>query len=70
MMLVIDRFEGDFAVCEKDDKTMVNIEKIKLPFKTKEGDVIVINGNEITLDIMETKKRKLEIEKLTKDLWL
>lgn len=70
MILVIDRFEGDFAVCEKDDKTMANIEKIKLPFNVKEGDVIVVKGNEITLDIMETKKRKSKIDKMTKDLWL
>jgi hypothetical protein len=70
MLLVIDRFEGDFAVCEKDDKTMVDIERVKLPLTAKEGDVIVINGDKITLDSIETKKRKLKIDKMNKDLWL
>ena len=26
MQVAIDRFEGKYAVCEKDDKTMINIE--------------------------------------------
>ena len=70
MLLVIDRFEGDFAVCEKDDKTMINIEKIKLPQSVKEGDVITFSGNKLTLNVVETKRRKLEIDKMTKDLWI
>jgi len=70
MLLVIDRFEDDFAVCEKDDKTMINIERIKLPLSVKEGDVITFSGNKITLNEVETKIRKLKIDKMTKDLWI
>lgn len=70
MLLVIDRFEDDFAVCEKDDKTMINIERIKLPLNAKEGDVITFSGNKITLNEVETKIRKLKIDKMTKDLWI
>jgi hypothetical protein len=70
MLLVIDRFEGNFAVCEKDDKTMVDIERKKLPLGAKEGDAIIIEGSKVTIDIMETIKRKSEIDKMTKDLWL
>ena len=29
--LIIDRFEGDFAICEREDCTMVTIEKSRLP---------------------------------------
>lgn len=70
MQLVIDRFEGNFAVCEKDDKTMIDIEKTKLPLEAKEGDVIIIEQDKITIDLIETKKRKSEITKITKNLWV
>lgn len=69
MKITIDRFEGEFAVCEKEDRKMVDIEKSKLPTKSKEGDVLNINSDRITIDHEETEKRKKEIEELTKDLW-
>lgn len=64
MKVIIDRFEGDFAVVELPDKTMVNMLKILLPSETKEGDVI-----SITVDKEETKSRKAHIEKLMNDVW-
>jgi len=67
--LVIDRFEGDYAVCEKEDRGMMDIERILIPLESKEGDVISIDDDKISIDIEETNKRKKEIEKLTKDLW-
>lgn len=68
MFAVIDRFEGDYAVCEKDDKEMVNIERGKVPFEAKEGDVLVL-GDRIMIDMKETERRNKAIEKLIKDLW-
>ncbi|MGK0468944.1 DUF3006 domain-containing protein [Clostridium sp.] len=69
MKVIIDRFEGDFAVCEKEDRQMVDIEKSKIPITAKEGDVLNIDKDRITIDLQETEKRKKEIEELTKDLW-
>lgn len=69
MKVVIDRFEGRFAVCEKDDRTMMNIEKSKIPAKAAEGDVLDIEEGTVTLDVEETARRKKEIEKLADDLW-
>lgn len=69
MKVVIDRFEGRFAVCEKDDRTIINIEKNKIPSKAAEGDVLNIEEDTIVVDIEETRKRKKEIEELTRDLW-
>lgn len=40
MIYIIDRFEGDFAVCEGEDKIMISILKIKLPCNCKEGSKI------------------------------
>lgn len=69
MIAVIDRFEGDFAVCECEDKTILNINVNKLPKNVCEGDVLVIDGVNIRVDYEETKKRKQEIEGLMEDLW-
>ncbi|MDT8715530.1 DUF3006 domain-containing protein [Clostridium sp. 19966] len=69
MLVVIDRFEGDFAVCEKPDKTTLNIHTSKMPKGCKEGDVINIKGSQINIDVNETERRKYEIDKITKDIW-
>lgn len=69
MKAIIDRFEGFYAVCEKEDKAMINILKINLPSEVKEGDVLIFENNKIFIDIEETKKRHKEIEKLTQGLW-
>lgn len=69
MKVVIDRFEGIYAVCEKEDTTMLDIKRIDIPKAAKEGDVLNIEGDSITIDEEETKGRKKEIEELTKDLF-
>lgn len=69
MRLVIDRFEGGFAVCEDENRKMVNIETCKLPSDAREGDVLRVQGDEIKIDLEETEVRKLKINELTKDLW-
>ena len=69
MKVIIDRFEENYAVCEKEDQGMINIYKSKLPKQAKEGDVLVINGNSIAIDTIGTKTRKKRIEELTEDLW-
>lgn len=69
MKLIIDRFEGAYAVCEKENRQMINIPINSIPLEAKEGTVIIINNDKITIDFEETNRRKLEIEELTKDLW-
>jgi hypothetical protein len=69
MKVTIDRFEGDFAVLEKPDRTMMNMKHDKLPAGAKEGDILIIEGDMITIDMAETVKRKKEIKDLMKELW-
>lgn len=69
MKVVIDRFEENYAVCEKDDRTMINLDKKSLPKKAKEGDVLVLQDKEIFIDKDTTKKRKGKINDLMKDIW-
>lgn len=67
--VIIDRFEGDFAVCEQADRTMVNIARAQIPAAAQEGDVLVIDGDAIRMDVSLTAARAKRIEELTEDLW-
>ncbi len=65
MKLLIDRIEGDFAVCQKEDRTMLNINRRDLPVDAKEGDLLSIDGDNIIIDIAATAKRKEMIRLLS-----
>ena len=63
MNVIIDRFEGDFAVVELPDLSMVNLPIALVP-GAKEGDVV-----KIIICENETDERKKRIEGLAKRLW-
>ena len=69
MKVTIDRFEGEVAVCENDDRTMINIRREKIPQEAKEGDILILEGDSITLDTTSTVERKKRIDNLMDDLW-
>jgi|GEM_PF-47045 len=69
MRYIIDRFEGNYAVCEDENKNMVNIERNKLPLPAKEGDVLSVEGNDIKVDYDSTEARKQKIKKMMESLW-
>ncbi|WP_129600696.1 DUF3006 domain-containing protein [Anaerophilus nitritogenes] len=69
MYLIIDRFEGNYAICEDEQKNMISIGKENIPKEAKEGDVLFVYDEKIIIDKEETKKRKEEIEKIADDLW-
>lgn len=69
LKVTIDRFEGEYAICEKEDRKMINIEKSKLPDGAKEGDVIVIRDENIVIDSSTTQERKHRLQKLMDELW-
>ncbi|MBQ7667834.1 MAG: DUF3006 domain-containing protein [Clostridia bacterium] len=69
MKLIIDRFEEHFAICEIFGSTdFIEIDRLHFPENIKEGDVVDYDGNLITLDEVETKKRKDEINKKMENL--
>jgi hypothetical protein len=43
--LIVDRFEGNYAICEREDKSMIHVPKYKLPLRCKEGDVLIKNSD-------------------------
>jgi hypothetical protein len=58
LSVVIDRFEETVAVCERPDRTMINIPLGKLPEGAREGDILLIEGDKIRVDASGTAKRK------------
>jgi hypothetical protein len=62
MQIIIDRFEDKTAVCEKPDRSMIDIPRSKLPKEAKEGDVLIIEGNSIRIDTITTEKRRKNAE--------
>ncbi|MGI6119227.1 MAG: DUF3006 domain-containing protein [Desulfosporosinus sp.] len=64
-MLIIDRFEGEWAVIECDD-TIFNIPRFLLPLDAKESDVISIS---ISVDQTTTKERRQKGEEMMKDFF-
>jgi hypothetical protein len=69
LKVIIDRFEGKVAVCEKADRTMMDIPRSHLPSEAKEGDVLVIEGDSIRIDRVDTEKRKRAVENMMKKIW-
>lgn len=64
MKVIIDRFEGDYAVVELEDKTICNMPIKLLPKEAKEGSVL-----KIEVDIESTEDRREKIKKLMDELW-
>ncbi|MDF2540511.1 MAG: hypothetical protein K0S47_229 [Herbinix sp.] len=59
---IIDRFEGEFAVCEGKDKSFHPILKLQLPTDAKEGDCIIKDSmGKFMIDQEETRARKQRI---------
>ena len=69
MELIIDRFEAEYAVCEDENKKILNINKSKIPKQAKDGDIIIYTDGKYILDKEKTLNRKKYIEELKKDLW-
>ena len=70
-MLIIDRFEGDYAVVEDTDtEEMTLIERELIDKDARESDVIVLTDGMYHTDAEATKKRRAEVLALFKKLGL
>ena len=64
MTMIIDRFEGDYAVLELREETgevlYKNLPASWLPDDAAEGDVVVKTAEGYAVDTLETEKRRME----------
>ena len=67
-MIVLDRFEGDFAVVEENGE-MKNIPKNLIDKEVTEGSVIVKKGDKYFLDEKNSAARRKKIALLQNSLF-
>lgn len=67
--IIIDRFEGDFAICEKNNAEFIKILRENLPENIHEGDCLVKIEDDYVVDTEVSKKAKERIEKKLNDLF-
>lgn len=68
--LVVDRIEGDIAVCEnRSNGIIININLSKLPENVKEGTVIKYFDGKYRLELEEQKYIENRIKNEMDDLW-
>lgn len=66
---IIDRFEGNFAICEMEDGSFQDIDIHTLPEDVAEGDIITICGDYIEVATEATQCRQEHIRDIMKDMW-
>lgn len=68
--LIIDRFEGNYAICEDEERGIFAIEIVELPKGIEEGSVLNISDSGIiSIDKKKTDDRREKIKNMQKDLW-
>lgn len=68
-MVIIDRFEGPYAVCEEDSGGFRNIPRAFLPADCQEGDCLIIGTDrEWQVDEAATAQRRQKILELMRHL--
>ena len=69
MRLVIDRFEGEYAICEKDDRSMHLVLQSLLPEGAKEGSCLQYDGIAYTIDETAEAVTRERIKRKMDSLW-
>lgn len=69
MKYTIQRFDGKIAVCEDENKEIINIPKYRLPLEAKEGDVVVEMNGMLQIDDVETNERRKKSKQLMDKLF-
>lgn len=65
---IVDRFEGDFAVLEKEDGGTVDVKR-ELLEGACEGDAVIFENGEYIIDAVETQMRRKNIEEKMRKLF-
>ena len=65
---IVDRFEEEYAVLEKEEGGTIDVLKSELP-EVKEGDVLIYENGFYTVDYEETQKRKELIQEKMRKLF-
>jgi len=56
--VIVDRFEGDWAVLEEEKGDVMRVERSRLPAECREGDVLVRENDHYWIDRKATEERR------------
>jgi len=66
----VDRFEGQYMICQDDNKKMFAFPLSELAVKPKEGEVISVDGEGvIAIDRKKTEELRGKVRKLQNSVW-
>ncbi len=68
-ILIVDRIEKEYVICETTNRSMININFSQLKETPKEGDVLVLVDGKFIVDKELTKNRLKEVEDFMKGMW-
>ncbi len=69
MIYSVDRFEGNIAVLEDDNRHTIDVARSLLPCEIKVGDCIRLKNGKYEKDADETALRRKRTERLMKQLF-
>ena len=69
MRYTVDRFEGEFAVLEAEDRATISVARELLPEDCAEGTVLLKTADGYTRDLGEEAARAARIKEKMKRLW-
>ena len=68
MKYIIDRFEGEYAVCEDENGAFVNIPKDRFSCDARSGDIVIRVEGKLVVDKNASDNKRAEISALQKRL--
>ena len=60
--LIVDRLEGEYAVCERAGEGMISLPLNQLPAGIRDGDVLTKQNGSYRIDREASQRRKEEVE--------
>ena len=69
MYFYIDRFEGDFAICEDENLKIVKIARKKIKSPANEGDILKFYNNFYIVDFDKTLEKKTKNYKIQEKIF-
>ena len=68
MKYIIDRFEGEYAVCENEKKEFSDIKRNLLPVEVKEGSSFNMDSHG-NITLLDDSERRDRIKKKMDSVW-
>lgn len=66
---ILDRVEGNYAILENENGSMIEISINNIDGNFREGDILIKEGDKFTVSELLTKERKDKINNMMNDMW-